>query len=267
MSAALNESYSSLNVLGVNFINESVERCIDIVSRGGLLVVPSGPGLATLDRDSAYKEAVECADFALADSGYLVLLLRFFKRRRVARISGLRFMDELLNNKAFRECGNTLWVMPRAEEIEPAKRVLEGREVAHDNLSFCVAPFYSDPGNLVDPELLAKLESERPSWVILNIAGGKQEKLGLYLRRNLSYSPAIVCTGAAIAFLSGEQAYIPSWVDRFYLGWLARIVQSPKRYLTRYLEATLLVRKIAFNPDLSVESATRKVSTASSTSS
>lgn len=246
------ESYSSLSVLGVNFINEDVNRCIDIVSRGGFLVVPSGPGLATLDKDPAYKEAVESADFALADSGYLVLLLRFFKWRSVARISGLQFMDTLLDDERFKAEASTLWVMPREKEVEPAKVVLRGRGVAFDDSDFVVAPFYSDPDRVEDSELLDLIEIRKPRWVVLNIAGGKQEKLGLYLRRNLSYQPAVICTGAAIAFLSGEQAYIPTWVDRMYLGWLSRIVQAPGKYTKRYWQAFSLFGKIAFNKDTPV---------------
>jgi UDP-N-acetyl-D-mannosaminuronic acid transferase (WecB/TagA/CpsF family) len=59
---------------------------------------------------------------------------------------------------------------------------------------------------------------------VVNIGGGTQELLGWYLRRNVTGKPLIVCTGAAIAFLSGRQARIPSWADRFYLGWVMRIL-------------------------------------------
>ncbi len=255
--SAKGESYLSCNVLGVNFIDEPVGRCIEVVSRGGLLVVPSGPGLATIDRDPVYKEAIQRADFALADSGYLVLLLRFFKLRSMHRISGLRFMDKLLNNARFQSRFKTLWVMPRDEEIAATKEVLKGRGVQFEDTDFHVAPFYQDPNKVEDMELLADIERDRPDWVILNIAGGKQEKLGLYLRNNLSYKPAIICTGAAIAFLSGEQAHIPSWADRLYLGWLCRIVENPRVYGRRYWEALSLFGKIAFNRGVHVTKAER----------
>ncbi len=49
-----------------------------------------------------------------------------------------------------------------------------------------------------------------------------QERLGYALRKQLSYKPAILCLGAAIAFLSGGQANIPNWADRLMLGWLFR---------------------------------------------
>ena len=70
--------------------------------------------------------------------------------------------------------------------------------------------------------------------VMMPIGGGVQERLGYALRRQLSYTPAILCLGAALAFLSGGQANIPPSADKLLLGWLFRIVYSPKRYFPRY---------------------------------
>jgi UDP-N-acetyl-D-mannosaminuronic acid transferase (WecB/TagA/CpsF family) len=75
---------------------------------------------------------------------------------------------------------------------------------------------------------------------VLTLGGGTQERLGSYLKRNLSYKPSIHCIGAAIAFLSGDQVHIPVWADRYYLGWLFRSLSEPKRYVPRYWEARRL---------------------------
>jgi UDP-N-acetyl-D-mannosaminuronic acid transferase (WecB/TagA/CpsF family) len=114
-----------------------------------------------------------------------------------------------------------------------------------------LAPLY--PGGAIeDPALLAMIHERRPAQVIMAIGGGVQERLGLYLRRNLDYRPGIHCTGAAIGFLSGEQANIPTWADRYYLGWLARCLQSPARFVPRYWAArrlfTLMLRFGAASP-------------------
>ena len=81
----------------------------------------------------------------------------------------------------------------------------------------------------------------RPKHVVVTIGGGTQERLGLYLKRNLDFLPAIHCIGAAIAFLSGDQVHIPDWTDRFYLGWLYRCISEPKRYIPRYWGARKLL--------------------------
>ena len=55
-------------------------------------------------------------------------------------------------------------------------------------------------GPLEDAALLARIEARKPKFVMLNIGGGTQERLGHFLRSRLSYRPAIICTGAAVAF-------------------------------------------------------------------
>jgi UDP-N-acetyl-D-mannosaminuronic acid transferase (WecB/TagA/CpsF family) len=91
-----------------------------------------------------------------------------------------------------------------------------------------------------DRELLEQIEKSRSAFVVINLGGGVQERLGHYLRVNLSYRPAIICTGAAIAFLSGRQANIPPWADRLILGWLFRCFRDPRRFVPRYWKALRL---------------------------
>ena len=91
---------------------------------------------------------------------------------------------------------------------------------------------------------------------MINIAGGIQEKLGYYLKKNFSNSTSLICTGAAIAFLTGKQAKIPSFIDNMYLGWFARIVQNPKLYTIRYIKAFRLFYMFyhnANNKEFSIE--------------
>ena len=63
------------------------------------------------------------------------------------------------------------------------------------------------------------------------------EKLGSWIKDNISYNAVIVCTGAAISFFTGDQAKIGKLVDKFYLGWLARCLNNPKIFVPRYLYA------------------------------
>jgi hypothetical protein len=58
---------------------------------------------------------------------------------------------------------------------------------------------------------------------------------------HLDYLPAVHCTGAAIGFLTGEQARIPMWADRCRLGWLCRCLSEPGKFIPRYWEARKLV--------------------------
>jgi UDP-N-acetyl-D-mannosaminuronic acid transferase (WecB/TagA/CpsF family) len=107
-----------------------------------------------------------------------------------------------------------------------------------------VAPRYGPA--LEDRVLLNKIDQRRPADIVIGIGNGPQEKLGYYLRENLGYRPAIHCIGAALGFLTGDQIAIPDWADRFYLGWLFRLISQPRIFiprLTRALELPWLIAR------------------------
>ena len=74
-----------------------------------------------------------------------------------------------------------------------------------------------------------------------NIGGGSQEILGLYLKKNLKIKTTILCTGAAISFFTKDQAPINSLIDKFYLGWLVRLIFNPLVFFKRYLYSLRLI--------------------------
>jgi UDP-N-acetyl-D-mannosaminuronic acid transferase (WecB/TagA/CpsF family) len=222
-------------ILGIDFFNGSAQAAIAKMRNGGLLVAPAAPALMDLDRNANYRESLLNADLALTDSAFMVFIWKYLQREAIRRLSGLEYLRELLLEPDVRHPGNTLWIMagPASANLNLVWLAEQGITVPED----CVymAPFYGTP--IDDAPLLERLNQIRPQHVIVTIGGGNQERLGLYLKRNLDFLPAIHCIGAAIAFLSGDQVNIPVWADKFYLGWLFRSFSEPKRYMPRYWAA------------------------------
>lgn len=235
----MSESLNERQILGVNFYIGDVQGAIRRLERGGLLVVPSAPSLKDVARNDDYREALTNADLAIADSAFMVMVWNFLQGDSITRLSGLKYLKGLLQEDDVRAPGNTLWIM--AGSVSSRKNLdwlwSKGIEVPQK----CVyqAPMYGS--KVEDNELIERLQALRPKHVVITLGGGTQERLGLYLKRNLDFLPAIHCIGAAIAFLSGDQVRIPEWADRFYLGWLFRCMSSPRRYVPRYFSAPQLV--------------------------
>ena len=98
-----------------------------------------------------------------------------------------------------------------------------------------------------DQKLLQKIKKVRPDFVLMNIGGGKQEILGLYLKQNLKIKTTILCTGAAISFFTKDQAPITSLIDRLYLGWFVRLIFNPLIFSKRYFYSLRLIPMVIFN--------------------
>ncbi|MEP2774909.1 MAG: WecB/TagA/CpsF family glycosyltransferase [Luteolibacter sp.] len=234
--------------LGVPFWNGSTEALLtEADSHGGLLTVPSAPSLADMSRDSFLRKAYAESDWAVMDGGYVALVLRLVFRRHWPRISGLQLLEKLLGANGHDrvlpfENRRVLWVMPSQDEEDRVKALLMSLGLPAERQNFYQAPFYRKDADYDDEVLAAEVVRFAPDWVVLGIGGGKQEKLGYQLRKKLqsddtSVMPVILCTGGAIAFLSGGQAKIPTWADRMYLGWLLRILDDPKNFAKRYWNA------------------------------
>jgi UDP-N-acetyl-D-mannosaminuronic acid transferase (WecB/TagA/CpsF family) len=227
-------------ILGIDFFDGSAQEAIAMLRGGGLLVVPAAPALKDLDRDADYRESLSNADLAIADSAFMVLVWNRLQKTPIRRLSGLEYLRDLLAHPDVREAGNTVWIMASPVSAKRNLDWLAGQGIVVPEECIYMAPMYG-AGAISDEALLERLNRLRPRHVIVTIGGGTQERLGLYLKRNLAYLPAIHCIGAAIAFLSGDQVHIPVWADRFYLGWLFRSVSEPKRYVPRYWAARKLL--------------------------
>lgn len=223
-------------ILGVRFFVGDAQGAIDeVMLHGGLVVVPAAPALKNLAVDKGYREALLGADFAIADSAFMVLLWNLIDRNRIPKLSGLKYLRALIDEPEFKKLGNTFWVMPTAASAQRNLRWLRQSGVSVANEDVYLAPLYGQ--NISDEELLERIEERRPRHIVLGVGGGTQERLGLYLKQHLSYRPAIHCIGAAIGFLSGDQVRIPVWADALGMGWLYRTVADPKRFFPRYWDA------------------------------
>ncbi len=230
--------HSPEQILGVRFFGGTVDEAVDSLSAGGgLLVVPAAPALVKLSEDEGYRRALVSADMAIADSGAMVLLWRIFTGRRVERISGLKFLKRLVTRLASQPEERVLWIVPSEQAHEKTIAWLRSVNLTA-TADFYIAPRY--PADARDDALIAKIDIHPPAHIVIGIGGGVQEKLGLFLKENLRARPAIHCIGAALAFLTGDQKPIPMWADRFYLGWLLRLLRQPRVFGPRYLNALKL---------------------------
>lgn len=226
-------------ILGLQFFTGNPMQAVELMRTGGLLVVPAAPALKDLPFNPAYREALLNADLTITDSGFMVLLWNVIQRDNISKVSGLAYLRELLKQEDLREPGNTFWIMASlaSRERNLAWLSSQGLSVTEDDIY--IAPMYGE--TIDDPACLEAIRRRSPRHIVVTIGGGTQERLGLYLKRNLDFRPAIHCVGAAIAFLSGDQVRIPVWADTFYLGWLFRCLSEPKRYINRYWGARKLL--------------------------
>jgi UDP-N-acetyl-D-mannosaminuronic acid transferase (WecB/TagA/CpsF family) len=227
-------------ILGVRFFVGSAEEAVQIGLQGGLVVVPAAPALVELQFNESYRQAVFNADLAITDSGLMVLVWRLLTGQRLARVSGLKYLRRLFEINALQPRAAVLWIMPNIAARDQNLAWLHSQGYEFTAEDCYLAPHYP-AGPIQDLTLLALVRRRQPKHIVVCLGGGTQERLGLMLKLGCDFKPSIHCIGAAIGFLSGSQVRIPSWADRWFLGWLFRCLSEPCKFIPRYWSACRLL--------------------------
>ena len=223
---------------GIKFQNIEYINLMAKIKKGGVLVAPAASALIDITRNKDYYKALLKSDFAILDSGLLCILLRFFRGEKAKKLSGYLFLKKFISSQKNKK-DIILSVDPSDIDEKINNEYFKNNKIF--NVFHYVAPVYVK-SRIKDIKLLNKIKKIRPKYILINIGGGVQEVLGIYLRDNLNYKPVIICTGAAIAFLTKRQAPINIYVDKFYMGWLMRIIYNPKIFLYRTLRSVKLIK-------------------------
>ena len=214
------------------------------IVKKGLFVFPAGPALASISHSNEYYDSIKKADLVFFDSGFFVLLLKLFKNISVNKFSGYKFLNLFFNHLKKNKNKSVFCVDPNLKFSKSNKNFL--KELGVNKVYNYIAPKY-EIKNFSDKKLLKKIKKVKPDFILTNIGGGKQEILGLYLKKNLKIKTTILCTGAAISFFTREQAPINSLIDKLYLGWFVRLIFNPFVFLKRYLYGLKLIPMVIFS--------------------
>ena len=228
-----------INFYDIKFYNYSFKRIVQKIKKGGYLVAPAASSLSKILQNKLYHKSLINSDVAILDSGFFCILLRIFKKKKVKKLSGYLFLKLFLNLK-FKKNVKFLNIDPSKEESIINYNYLVKKKKIDNVISYC-APLYNK--KIYDVKLVNFIKKEKPRYVIINIGGEVQEILAEYIRNNINYKICILCTGAAIAFLTKNQAPLMNdTIDKFYLGWFVRLLHNPRKYYSRIVSSINLIK-------------------------
>ena len=82
-----------INFLNIKFTDTNYANIKKLLNKGGLVVLPSGPGLSSINKDLNYKIALQNSDIVLFDSGYFCILLRFLLHEQLFYLNKIMFYE------------------------------------------------------------------------------------------------------------------------------------------------------------------------------
>jgi len=235
-----------INFLGINFHEAEYQTIINKLEKiGGYMVIPAASALAMYYVNKQYQKALLKSTLAIFDSSFFCFLLLIFKFKKIKKFSGYRFIKMFISDLSMKD---KKILLLECSDREKKINTLYFKSKKFRFFKNYVCPIYnSNSKQIRDKYLIKFVKSYRPKIIIINIGGLTQEPLALYIKNNVQYKCAIICSGAALSFLTGSGAKITSFIDYLNLGWLSRIIFNPAIFIPRIFFSLRLIQIVFKN--------------------
>ena len=230
-----------LNFYNIKFYNYKYKEIIYLLNKQkSYLVAPAASALIQIQKNKFYHNSLVKSNIAIFDSGFFCLLLKLFLIFNPIKYSGLKFLKNFLNDN--RNLNKKILIV-NSTNLNKIKNNNLLKKKKFKKIYNYTSPIY-EKDNIYDFKLLEYVKNVRPNYIITNIAGVKQEVLANFIIRNIDFNCSIICTGAAIEFLTGSQPKINDFIDKYYMGWLVRILNNPAKNFARVFKSFFLLKFI-----------------------
>jgi len=227
----------TINFLGITFYEIDYYKIIEILKKSkGYLVAPAASALSQIKNNELFHISLKKSRIAIFDSGFFCVCLILLKGIYLKKFSGFKLIKFFLQDTNAKK-NKILSLDSSKQDLKLNSSYLKKRGFRFIKNYIC--PIY-DSKKIYDYSLLKTINKYRPKFIIINLSGTVQEPLALFIIKNLTYKPIILCTGAALSFFTGRQAPVNTFIDNFYLGWLVRIFFNPIRHFPRIISSLYL---------------------------
>ena len=208
-----------------------------------ILVTPNAGHLKSINTVKEISEIYSSADLSLIDGWPIAVAAKNASGKKVQRVTGSDLLPKLFAelNKDIR-----IGIIGGSNEMK-IRQVLEAR---YPNLNIQIIDTSLWSNSIYDVRRLRELVQHNAlSIVLLCLGHPKQELLAKELK-NYDWAGSrpdwIMCMGATIDFLTGDQKRAPRIFQVIGLEWLFRLLTNPKKFSSRYFDAVLPSIKLIF---------------------
>jgi len=201
-----------------------------------ILVTPNAGHLKSINTETEISEIYSSADLSLIDGWPIAIAAKNATGKNVQRVTGSDLLPKLFAelNKDIR-----IGIIGGSNEI----KIREVLEAKYPNINIQIIDTSQWSNSIYDVRRLRELVQHNAlSLVLLCLGHPKQELLAKELM-NYDWAGSrpdwIMCVGATVDFLIGEQKRAPRVFQVIGLEWFFRLITNHKKFSSRYLEAVI----------------------------
>jgi N-acetylglucosaminyldiphosphoundecaprenol N-acetyl-beta-D-mannosaminyltransferase len=201
-----------------------------------IMVTPNAGHLTNIFNSPELSEIYSTAELSLIDGWPIAVAAKNASKLKVTRVTGSDLLPEL-----FYQLTKDVRVGIIGGNSESLVR--QSLETRFPELNIQIIDTSQWTNSVYDIRRLRELvQYNALSIVLLCLGHPKQELLAKELK-NYDWAGSrpdwIMCVGATIDFLTGEQKRAPRFFQKIGLEWFFRLVTNPKKFIQRYLNAVI----------------------------
>jgi N-acetylglucosaminyldiphosphoundecaprenol N-acetyl-beta-D-mannosaminyltransferase len=201
-----------------------------------ILVTPNAGHLTNIFNNSELSEIYSTAELSLIDGWPIAVAAKNASKLKITRVTGSDLLPEL-----FTHLTKDIRVGIIGGNNESLIR--QSLESRFPKLNIQIIDTSQWTNSVYDIRRLRELvQYNALSIVLLCLGHPKQELLAKELK-NYDWAGSrpdwIMCVGATIDFLTGEQKRAPRFFQKIGLEWFFRLITNPKKFIQRYLNAVI----------------------------
>ena len=206
-----------------------------------ILVTPNAGHLKSIYMKKEISEIYSSADLSLIDGWPIAVAAKNASGKKVQRVTGSDLLPKLFAelNKDIR-----IGIIGGANEMK-IRQVLEAR---YPNLNIQIIDTSQWSNSIYDIRRLRELVQHNALSVVLLCLGHPKQELLAKELKNYDWAGSrpdwIMCMGATIDFLTGDQKRAPKIFQVIGLEWFFRLSTNPKKFSSRYFDAVLPSMKL-----------------------
>ena len=212
------------------FNKELVWKRIDsqiALGKPDYICVADGVVVNHVQRNPDYRKTINSGMFAICDSGWVPLYLKWIYGIRRSQYCGPMIFKDVISQAKYR----MIFLGTDTHTLEALRTKLAQLNPAVLEMTFHELPFLSVE-EFDYPAIARMIEADGASVIWIALGAPKQDYFMRRLKPYLKHG-VMIGVGAAFNFYSGIEQRAPDWVVRMHLEFVYRIFQSPKKQFTR----------------------------------
>ncbi|CBN54489.1 MULTISPECIES: WecB/TagA/CpsF family glycosyltransferase [Kamptonema] len=225
-----------INVLNVSIHNFSAAELLRrLKCEGGVVFTTNVDHLMKLQKDRAFFQAYQEANYRVCDSKIVMYASKFLGSPLQEKISGSDFFPAFYTYYKH-DKDVTIFLLGAAEGVAEKAMVEINAKVGRNIVIASHSPSFGFENNVEECHKIVDLINQSGATVLAVGVGSPKQEIWIHKYKDqLKNIKVLLGIGATIDFEAGYRNRAPKWMSEVGLEWFHRLLSEPQRLWKRYL--------------------------------